>query len=50
MSCDPSANGFQTTQNYVLGPWGEELSMLDGNNNWQRTNVYAVPRQNSIRA
>ncbi|HUN86148.1 MAG TPA: hypothetical protein VMU48_17345, partial [Terracidiphilus sp.] len=41
MSCDPTANGFQITENYVLGPSGEELSMLDGNNNWRRTNVYA---------
>ncbi len=41
MSCDPTTNGFQLQQNYVLGPSGEELSMLDGNNNWQRTNVYA---------
>lgn len=38
MSCDSTANGFQITQNYVLGPSGEELSMLDGNNNWQRIN------------
>jgi RHS repeat-associated protein len=42
MSCDPTANGFQVTQNYVLGPSGEELSMFDGGNNWQRTNVYAA--------
>jgi RHS repeat-associated protein len=42
MSCDPTANGFQTTQNYVLGPSGEELSMFDGGNHWQRTNVYAA--------
>jgi RHS repeat-associated protein len=41
MSCDPTANGFQFTENYVLGLGGEELTMLDGNNNWQRTNVYA---------
>ena len=40
-SCDPTANGFQISENYVLGLAGEELSMLDGNNNWQRTNVYA---------
>src|SRR5580658_6359240 len=40
--CDPTTNGFQITANYVLGPGGEELSMLDGNNNWQRTNVYAA--------
>jgi len=42
MSCDPTANGFQFTENYVLGPTSEELTMLDGNNNWQRTNVYAA--------
>jgi RHS repeat-associated protein len=44
MSCssDPATNGFQITDNYVLGPAGEELSMLDGSNNWQRTNVYAA--------
>ena len=41
LSCDPTANGFQITENYVLGPSGEELTMLDGNNNWLRTNVYA---------
>ena len=41
MGCDPTANGFQLTENYVLGLGGEELSMLDGNNNWQRTNAYA---------
>jgi RHS repeat-associated protein len=42
LSCDPTANGFQFTENYVLGPGGEELTMLDDNNNWQRTNVYAA--------
>ena len=41
MSCDSTANGFTFTENYVLGPSGEELSMFDGGNNWQRTNVYA---------
>jgi len=41
ISCDPSTwTGFQFTENYVNGPGGEELTMLDGNNNWQRTNVY----------
>lgn len=44
MSCDPTANGFQFTENYAVGPGGEELTMLDGNNNWQRTNVYAGGR------
>jgi RHS repeat-associated protein len=41
LSCDLTTNGFQFTENYVLGPGGEELTMLDGNNNWQRTNVCA---------
>jgi hypothetical protein len=39
MSCDPTTNGFQFTENYVLGPSDEELTMLDGSNNWKRTNV-----------
>jgi RHS repeat-associated protein len=42
MSCDPTTNGFQLTENYVLGPGGEELTMIDGQGNWQRTNVYAA--------
>jgi len=41
ISCDPTVNGFQFTENYVLGMGGEELSTLDGSGNWQRTNVYA---------
>ena len=40
MSCDPTTNGFQITESYVLGPSGEELSMFNGSN-WQRTNVFA---------
>ena len=41
MSCDPTTSGFQFTENYVLGPGGEELTMMSGSNAWQRTNVYA---------
>ncbi len=44
MSCDPAANGLQITENYVLGPGGEELTTLDGSNTWQRTNVYVDGR------
>jgi hypothetical protein len=44
-TCNPATNGFQFTEDYVLGPGGEELSMLgplvNGNLNWQRSNVYA---------
>ncbi len=39
-SCDPTANGFQLSQSYLLGRSGEQLTMLDGSGNWQRTNVY----------
>jgi RHS repeat-associated protein len=45
LSCDPTANGFQFSQNYVLGPSGEDLTMFSvagGVTNWQRTNVYAA--------
>jgi RHS repeat-associated protein len=41
LSCDPTSNGFQFSENYVLGPGGEELTMIDGQGNWQRTNLYA---------
>ena len=40
MSCNPATNGFQFTEDYVTGPGGEELSMLNGSGTWQRTNVY----------
>jgi len=40
LSCNPATNGFQFTEDYVTGPGGEELSMLNGSGAWQRTNVY----------
>jgi len=40
LSCDLTQNGFTLTESYVLGPGGEELTMLDGSGAWQRTNVY----------
>jgi RHS repeat-associated protein len=45
LSCDPTTNGFQFTENYVLGPSGEELTMFgvaSGTTTWQRTNVYTA--------
>jgi RHS repeat-associated protein len=46
MSCDPSANGFQTTKDYILGPSGEQVTemAMDANNSmaWQHTNVWAA--------
>lgn len=41
MSCDITTNGFQPTAGYVVGPSGEQLTEVDGNNNWKHTNVYA---------
>jgi RHS repeat-associated protein len=44
-SCDPAVNGFQTTNDYILGPGGEQVTemAMDANNTmaWQHTNVYA---------
>jgi RHS repeat-associated protein len=40
-SCDPAIGGLFYTESYVLSPGGQQLTMLDGNGNWQRTNAYA---------
>jgi len=44
-SCDPSVNGFQTINDYVLGPSGEQVTEMgmdaSGNLVWQHTNVFA---------
>lgn len=43
-SCDPAANGFQATNDYILGPSGEQMTEMGMNANsmaWQHTNVYA---------
>lgn len=39
-SCDLSSNGFTLTESYVLAQGGEQLTMQDQNENWERTNVY----------
>jgi RHS repeat-associated protein len=48
MSCDPAANGFQTTGDYILGPSGEQGTemAMDANSSmaWQHTNVWAAGR------
>ena len=49
-SCDPALNGFQTTNDYVLGPGGEQAAEMgvdvnSGSANtlvWQHTNVWAA--------
>jgi RHS repeat-associated protein len=46
MSCDPAANGFQTTSDYVHGPSGEQVTEMamdaNGSMAWQHTNVWAA--------
>jgi RHS repeat-associated protein len=45
-SCDPSTSGFQTTNDYILGPSNEQLTemAMDANSKmaWQHTNVFAA--------
>ena len=48
MSCDPSANGFSSTNDFVLGPGGEQITEMavEGDNTltWYHTNVWAAGR------
>jgi len=41
MSCDPTTNGFQATNVYIIGPDGQEMTEVDGSGNWVHTNVSA---------
>jgi len=45
-SCDPAISGFSATNDYVLGPGGEQVTEMAMNANntmaWQHTNVYAA--------
>jgi RHS repeat-associated protein len=41
LSCDTTSNGFIQTASYILGPSGEQVTEMDGDGNWQHTNVYA---------
>jgi RHS repeat-associated protein len=47
--CDPGANGFQTLNDYILGPGGEQVTEMgmgaNGAMAWQRTNVYGGGKQ-----
>jgi len=42
LNCDPSSNGFQLTDQYILGQGGEELATMDGAGHWKRANVYGA--------
>jgi RHS repeat-associated protein len=39
-NCDQTSNGFQLTSTYVLDQEGRQVSELDGQGNWQHTNVF----------
>jgi len=39
-TCDRTTNGFQPTSTYILDQAGQQVSELDGQGNWQHTNVY----------
>ncbi len=44
-SCDPAVNGFQSTNDYILGQSGEQITEMGMNAAgmaWQHTNVYAA--------
>jgi len=39
-TCDRTAPGFQLTNTYILDQSGQQVSEVDGQGNWQHTNVY----------
>jgi RHS repeat-associated protein len=41
LSCDITVNGFTLTNQYLLGPSGEQVTELNGSGTWVHTNVYA---------
>ncbi|HUZ04859.1 MAG TPA: hypothetical protein VMU62_05850, partial [Acidobacteriaceae bacterium] len=41
-SCDLTQNGFATTTQYIVGQSGEQITAVDGQGNWKRSNVYAA--------
>ena len=42
LSCNPATNGFTLTESYVLGQDGEQLTTLDQNGGWKRTNIASL--------
>jgi RHS repeat-associated protein len=43
--CDITTNGFQQTAGYVVDAGGQQLTEVDGSNNWKHTNIWAGGRQ-----
>jgi RHS repeat-associated protein len=46
-SCDPATSGFSTTNDYILGPGGEQMTEMTMNGSgsalvWEHTNVWAA--------
>jgi hypothetical protein len=42
MSCDLTQNNFTLTAQYILGAGGEQVTAVDGQGNWLRSNVYVA--------
>jgi RHS repeat-associated protein len=40
--CPTSSADFQPDEQYILGQSGEQVTQLDGSDNWQHTNVYGA--------
>ncbi len=41
-SCDLTQNNFTVTTQYIVGQSGEQITAVDGQGNWKRSNVYAA--------
>ena len=39
--CDSTTNGFKETNEYIIGPTGEQLTELNGAGKWLHTNAFA---------
>jgi hypothetical protein len=47
MTCDPATSGFSTTNDYILGPGGEQMTEMTMNGSgstlvWEHTNVWEI--------
>ena len=55
MSCDPATSGFSTTNDYIPGPGGEQMTEMTMNGSgstlvWEHTNVWASSFQEKPRS
>jgi RHS repeat-associated protein len=43
-SCAPAVNSFQTINDYILGPGGDQVTEINGAGQWQHSNVFSAAR------